>query len=216
MTTNHAAEQDMESADPSLEVEVKFLVSDTAALRATLLSGGATLVRPRVYERNVRFDTVENDLLAQGRLLRLREDGRVRLTFKGPPPARTAPSEAKVHEEIELAVDDYEAMATILQRLGYAPVQVYEKHRETFKWGDVEIVLDQLPFGEFIELEGPEPAIKEAAAHFGLDWSKRIVINYLTMMAMLKELFDLPFEDVTFENFTAVQATAADLFTTTQ
>lgn len=56
-----------------VEVEVKFLLDDFAALRRRLAQVGAPLVSPRVFERNVRFDTVDERLLARQELLRLRQ-----------------------------------------------------------------------------------------------------------------------------------------------
>ncbi len=80
-------------------------------------------------------------------------------------------------------------------------VQTYEKYRETYRRRDVEIVLDEMPFGDFIELEGTEADLKEAAAALGLDWSRRILANYLGLMALCRRTFDLPFSDLTFANF---------------
>ncbi|RIK18520.1 MAG: class IV adenylate cyclase [Anaerolineae bacterium] len=115
------------------------------------------------FERNVRFDTPDEALLRRQELLRLRQDARVRLTFKGPA-AEDAISEAKVREEIELEVGDFDRMALILERLGLQPMQVYEKYRETYRWGNIEIVLDELPYGNFVELEGSEDGLKTVAA----------------------------------------------------
>ena len=187
---------------PSLEIEVKFLVADLAAVRARAQDGGV-LVAPRVHERNVRFDTPDEALLARQELLRLRQDTRARLTFKGPA-AEDAASEAKVREEIELEIADFDRMATILERLGFQPVQSYEKYRETYHWGEVEVVLDETPFGDFVELEGAnEAAIKHVAVALGLDWSRRVLANYLALMELARRTFDLPFTDLTFANFAA-------------
>lgn len=184
----------------NLEVEVKFLVADLAAFRQQLLAAGGQVVKPRVYERNLRLDTADESLRQQDKLLRLRQDTAVRLTFKGPT-LQTATSEAKVREEIEVEVADLAQTALIFERLGLLPSQVYEKYRESFHWRNVEIVLDELPFGNFIELEGEEEGIKAAAADLGLDWSQRILDTYLTIMARLKQHYQLPFDDVTFRNF---------------
>lgn len=184
----------------NLEVEVKFLVADLAAFRQQLLAAGGQVVKPRVYERNLRLDTADESLRQQDKLLRLRQDTAVRLTFKGPT-LRTETSEAKVREEIEVEVADLAQTALIFERLGLLPSQVYEKYRESFHWRNVEIVLDELPFGNFIELEGEEEGIKAAAADLGLDWSQRILDTYLTIMARLKQHYQLPFDDVTFRNF---------------
>lgn len=184
----------------NLEVEVKFLVADLDAVRARLAAVGATSVAPRVYERNVRFDTAGNDLLSRMQLLRLRQDTRTRLTFKGPA-AEDSASEAKVREEIELEVADFDRMTAILQRLGFRPLQIYEKYRETFRLNDTEVVLDEMPFGAFVELEGTEEGIKAAAATLGLDWSRRLLTNYLALMELCRNTFELPFNDLTFANF---------------
>jgi adenylate cyclase class 2 len=190
----------MMSETENLEIEVKFLIEDPEAVRERLLAAGAELIRPRVYERNVRFDTADNALLPKEELLRLRQDTAVILTFKGPS-AYDRLSEAKVREEIEVAVDDFERMTSILKRLGYEPQQEYEKYREAFRLGDLEIVLDEMPYGNFIELEGNEADIKSAAQAFDLDWQERILSNYLAMMGILAEFHNLPFLDVTFANF---------------
>ncbi len=196
--------------EKNLEIEVKFLVPDLAAFRERLLAAGAELTKPRIYERNLRFDTADERLLKKESLLRLREDTAVTLTYKGTP-ENLPKSEAKVREELEVQVTDFDTLSLIFQRLGFAPVQVYEKYRETFEWQDVEIVLDELPYGNFIELEGEEAGIKTAVAHLNLNWQDRIVDNYLGLMAQLKAHHNLPFNDLTFANFTNLDVFIADI-----
>lgn len=196
--------------DRFLEVEVKFMLRDLDAFRRRLADVGAEIVAPRVFERNVRFDTADAALLARQQLLRLRQDTRVRLTFKGPV-AEDVVSEAKVREEIELEVGDFDRMSAVLQRLGFLPVQIYEKYRETYQWRDVEIVLDEMPFGDFIELEGPGAELKPVAEALGLDWSRRILANYLALMELCRQSFDLPFSDLTFENFVGLSVDMGEL-----
>jgi adenylate cyclase, class 2 len=184
----------------TLEVEVKFYMPDLGAFRKRIVAAGAVLHKPRVYERNIRFDDAAGSLLARRRLLRLRQDAAVHLTFKGEPQAEDW-SEAKVREELEVDVSDFDTAVAILERLGFRPQQLYEKYRETFHLGPVELVLDELPFGNFVELEGEESSIRAAAAHLGLDWQQRILANYLYLMAELKVRHKLPFDDLTFDNF---------------
>ena len=52
------------AVENGLEVEVKFLLAEPTAVRERILQVGARLTKPRVYERNVRFDTPDNALLA--------------------------------------------------------------------------------------------------------------------------------------------------------
>jgi adenylate cyclase class 2 len=190
----------MATGKENLEVEVKFLVEELDAARQRLLAAGATLLKPRILEHNIRFDTPGESLRQRDELLRLRQDTAARLTFKGASHSALS-SEAKVREEIEVEVSSLAQIALILERLGFRPFQVYEKYRETFHWRGVEIVLDEMPFGNFIELEGDEAAIKQAAAALGFDWSQRILDNYLAIMERLKQHFHLPFSDITFRHF---------------
>jgi adenylate cyclase class 2 len=188
------------SAGNSLEVEVKFYVPDLGVVRQRLLAAGAKLEHPRQLEHNLRFDTADETLRGREQLLRLRQDERVRLTFKGPA-LQPAGSEAKVREELEVTVDDFERMAAILDRLGFVALQSYEKYRETFVLQGVEAVLDELPFGSFVELEGDEPALRVVAEMLELPWADRILDNYLNLMARVKARYLLPFDDLTFANF---------------
>lgn len=196
-----------------LEIEVKFYVDDLDGLRERLLAAGAAQVKPRLFERNVRFDDDRGTLAREQQLLRVRQDDRARLTFKGQVAGDAAP-QAKVREELEVEVSDALTMSTILQRLGFQPRQVYEKYRETFDLDGVEVVLDELPFGNFVELEGEsedgpggqETGIRRVAQRLGLDWEQRIVDNYLSLMARLKRHYELPFSDLTFDNFDGVDA----------
>ena len=197
-------------ATTELEVEAKFYLTDLAAVRERLLASGAELVRARVYERNIRLEIAGDGLLRQGQLLRLRQDGRNVVTFKGAPPAGTQ-SEVKVYEELEVTVSDFDTILAIFQRLGYEPAQIYEKYRETFSLAGLEIVLDELPYGDFIELEGSEATIKSVAAQLGLPWAERINTNYLALMGRLIEHHQLPFQDITFSNFAGTGYTIADI-----
>lgn len=194
----------------NLESEVKFLLGGQTAVRDRLLALGAVLQKERVFERNVRFDTPDEQLLQRWELLRLRQDTAVRITFKAPT-AADAGSQVKVMEELEVGVSDFATMAAIFRRLGFVETQVYEKWRETFALGGVEAVVDELPYGDFIELEGAEADIFAVAHQLGLDWERRIVTNYLQLMGGLKQFHQLDFDDITFANFEQCGARVVDL-----
>jgi adenylate cyclase class 2 len=198
-------------SEENLEIEVKFLVSDLAKLRQRLVEAGASLLKDRTYELNERFDRGGQELMRQEKILRLRQDEVARLTYKGAPREAVA-SEARVLEELEIVVSDYAATAAILERLGFKKQQVYEKYRESYQLGSVEVVLDEMPFGDFVELEGKESAIREAAEKLALDWNHRILENYLTLMARLRSQHNLPFHDLTFANFEGLDVSVSDLF----
>ena len=51
-------------------------------------------------------------------------------------------------------------MELILEALGFTAGLIYEKRRETWILGKTEIVIDELPFGLFMEIEGAEQEIR--------------------------------------------------------
>lgn len=63
-------------------------------------------------------------------------------------------SDLKQHIEYETEIADAETMENIIKALGFELGLVYEKHRQTWHFQNVEIVLDELPFGLFMEIEG--------------------------------------------------------------
>ena len=194
----------------NLEIEVKFLVRDLDPLRQKLIDLGANLKKDRVYERNIRFDNAWDGLRLQRKLLRLRQDTRARITYKGEL-EQPVDSEARIRKELEMEIEDFETAAAILELIGFEQKQVYEKYRETFEFDQVEVVLDELPFGDFVELEGQEIDIREATGVLGLNWSKRILDNYLAIMDRLKNEHLLPFNDLTFDNFVQSEVSASSI-----
>ena len=75
----------------------------------------------------------------------------------------------KYQREDETEINDADAMHSILAGLGFTPVLVYEKRRETWLLGSVEIVLDELPFGVFMEIEGNEDEINDIERRLAIE-----------------------------------------------
>ncbi len=71
--------------------------------------------------------------------------------------------------EHETEVADAEALEKIVENLGLKKGLVYEKRRKTYKFRETEIVLDELPFGLFMEIEGAFTAIAEAEMFIGAE-----------------------------------------------
>ncbi len=99
-------------------------------------------------------------------VLRLRRIGdRGILTYKERFPSR---SDIKHQREDETSVDDPDAMEAILDALGFRRALVYEKRRETWALGKTEIVIDELPFGLFMEIEGTEQNIRDVESKLAI------------------------------------------------
>jgi adenylate cyclase class 2 len=178
------------------EREVKFFLQDLEGMRERLLAAGGVIAHVRVFESNARFDTPDGQLTAARRVLRLRQDARVRLTYKSPAPGDESIS---VRQELEVTVSDYNEMHAILSALGYMVSILYEKYRTTYQFNGVEIVLDEMPYGNFMEIEGPDAgSIREAAEQLGLNWEARCTVNYLVLFDRLRSR-GLSAEHLTFD-----------------
>ena len=192
-----------------LEQEVKFYLNDLKAFEERLIASGALLKLERSLETNLRFDTPDWRLSKSFQALRLRQDKICRLTWKG---AGNPEGEVSAREELEVEVSDLDTARGILEGLGFELMLVYEKYRSAYMLGEVEISLDEMPFGNFCEVEGPDiESIKNAAALLDLDWEKRSTLSYLALFNEVKEKRDLKMRDLTFENFKGINLTQQDL-----
>lgn len=192
------------------EHEIKLYVPDLAAVERALIAAGAALTAPRVLEVNARYEDAAGSLTPQRQVLRLRRDSRVRLTYKdehGEP----LPGGGVSRYEAEVDVSDFDAMAAILAKLGYRSYMTYEKYRTTYTLNDAEIVLDELPYGTFVEIEGEPDAIAAVVARLDLADSPPIPMGYAVLFEQVKARLGLDFADLTFANFAAHPVAPADL-----
>lgn len=194
---------------PPLEIEVKFYLTDMDSYEKRVRSIGASLVRPRTREVNYRFDTPDMSLAREHRMLRLRQDTSAILTYKGPPQVMDSVS---VRPEVELEVNDFSAASNLLEELGFCLSLKYEKWRTIYQLGELEITLDEMPFGNFTEIEGGDSVlIQKTASLIALDWNTRITDSYLILFDKLKTSKNLAINDLTFEALKNVNVTPVDL-----
>lgn len=192
-----------------MEREVKFYIADLDALRATLEGSGAQLIQPRSHEFNLRFDTPDRALARNAQVLRLRRDTASRLTFKGPQRAREGIAE---RVEIETTVGDFETTRQLLEALGYRVSMIYEKYRAVYRLGETLVTLDEMPFGTFAEIEGPDGvAIRGVCEQIGLLWEARTLQSYALLFETVRRNLNLDFRDLTFENFAGIRVAPSHL-----
>jgi adenylate cyclase class 2 len=191
------------------ETEAKFYVQDLGNIKGRLKGLGARLVQERVLETNVRFDLPDGSLRVQGRVLRLRRDTEAKYTYKG---AGKNSQGVLSREEIEFSVGDFEKAKQFLEALGYQEIFIYEKYRATYEVDQTSIMLDELPYGNFMEIEGEtEATIRDLAEKLNLNWDTAIERSYSALFDDLHKKMNLPFRDLTFANFTGIHINASQL-----
>lgn len=149
----------------AIETEKKYHLAPKRMDEITqkLIELGATFEK-EVFEVNYQHRGGEMD--ERGATLRLRKIGDFTvLTYKERVKTENG---TKKKIEYETNVSDVDAAEAIIERLGYKLTAVYEKRRKYWHYGDVEVVVDELPFGLYIEIEGTEDAIGKAEKKLGL------------------------------------------------
>jgi len=189
--------------DELQEVEVKLHTPDLDAVKESLEAAKAIPLTLRVFERNIRYDSADGSLTAAGIVLRLRQDRAVKLTYKA-----DASVERGIVSRFEAEVElwDFETMDVILRRLGYEVALIYEKYRTTYTLEGAEIVLDELPYGNFTEIEGDAATIERVVERLGLGGARRMTGSYVDIFWDVKVRLGLDVRDCTFDAFAGVDA----------
>jgi adenylate cyclase, class 2 len=189
------------------EIEIKLRVRDIAELRGKL-RGLRAVAGPRMFERNILYDTSGEKLRSSGRLLRIRIEsaatvakaaaaGRGRrparglqvavrgvLTYKAPIVGMANSSEPrryKERQELEIEFHPAEGLEAILRALGFRAGFRYEKYRTEYrlaKLKDLHLDLDEMPIGNYLELEGSPATIDRAAKLLGFKSADYITATY--------------------------------------
>ena len=145
------------------EYEAKFLDIDIEKMRQALRKIGAKLEKPMRSFRRVTIDTPA--MKKKDAYLRVRDEGdRITLTYK-----QFKALSVDGAREHEIVVDDFEETIALLTKIGYPPHSYQESRRETWRYGNVEIDIDEWPWLKpYIEIEadGVE-SVKDFAAKLG-------------------------------------------------
>jgi len=178
----------------TLECELKYLDVDLDVLSLRLKDiGGKT--SGRYFESNLVFDYDDRSLKKAGVLLRLREkQGKAVLTVKRPPETEV-PSSLKVFEEIESVVEDFDTVKRALEAVGFSVAFAYEKVREKWTFDECVICLDQLPFGDYVEIEGTEETVPQCAVALGIDVNPTSKLTYHALNIEYRSGSDLEYDE---------------------
>jgi adenylate cyclase class 2 len=181
----------------TIEIEVKFRISDQSKIVARLKEVGAKLVNSG-FEKNVKFDK-GGELKNSGELIRLRHyDGKADITYKKKVKDSSPGHKFQVREEIVLNVDSFELGKKLLEAIGFKPSWRYEKRRQTWEYDGVGILVDEVSIGKFVEIEGPKDKIVEVAGKLGLDMKKSISKSYGELFLDHCQENGLPVQDMVF------------------
>ncbi len=192
------------------EIEAKFHIRDLKRIELRLLELKAQLIQPRVHEVNLRFDRPGRELRNSFRVLRLRQDDKARFTFKGPSVEKEGGILSR--QEIEFEVGNFESARQFLEAIGFEAVVFYEKFRTTYELNNTHIMLDELPYGDFMEIEGENvETIHNMADLLGLNWNAMIKAGYHALFERAAGKYGLELSQLSFTALEKIKITPDDL-----
>jgi predicted adenylyl cyclase CyaB len=153
------------------EVELKSVVDDLDLRRSKVENAGAQLVfAGELIDK--RYGDATGLLLSQDHVLRLRvyvRDGERTgsLDWKGPTSFENG---YKVREELSTQASDPDALALILENLGFNVILEIERRITQYQLGDAMIRFEEYPrMDTLVEVEGSPESIERAIASIGLN-----------------------------------------------
>ena len=153
------------------EVELKGIVEDPEAARARLVAAGAALVYAGPLTDR-RYDTPDRGLAGLGHVLRVRVYDatggarRATLDWKGPVSRARG---YKEREELSTGVLDADALAAILDRLGYVLTREIDREIEQYELDGTVLRFERYPrMDVLVEVEGAPDGIERAIAATGV------------------------------------------------
>lgn len=158
------------------EIEVKFLDVIHDEARKRLKTAGAVCEQPMRRMRRAIMDYPDKRMQTGSQTgwgwVRVRDEGdKVTCTYK-----HIANDGNDTTHEIEFTVSSYDKTVQLFEAIGLMKHAEQETKRETWKLGEVEVVLDEWPWlPPYIEIEGPtEESIRAAAEQLGMDWDRAL------------------------------------------
>lgn len=176
------------------EIEAKILEINRQKITETLEAKGAS----KIFDSEITtvFLDFQNGSIGKRRdVLRLRKiRNKTELTYK----KVNTTQEVKEAEETNVEVSNYETALAILQSIGLTIRELMQKHRISYRLGEVRFDIDRYigDYGfipEFLEIEGDVESIHKYAELLGfqpkdcLSWSTSELVNYYFNKKQIEE-----------------------------
>lgn len=152
------------------EVEAKFTQINHDLIRNKLKDLKAELMEPMRLMKRVIFESPCLD--TKNAFVRVRDEGnKTTVTYK-----QFDSLSLEGAKEIGIEVSNFDAAVALLNAAGLNHSSLQESKRETWKLGNVEIVLDIWPWLDpYIEIEGPtQESVMKVAGNLNLEWDEAV------------------------------------------
>lgn len=167
----------------TIQKQVKFQIKDFDIISKKLIDLEAVFIGG-FFEKTIRYDTDNHCLFDQGIFIRTKSGLRNVLTLK----EKTSENDNTWLERYttEVEIEDVEKIEYILSRMGFINKVIMEKYRLYFKWNHIEISIDELLFGIYLEIKGEDKEIKKLSRQLGFKNKDMITVTYWDIYDKIK------------------------------
>lgn len=156
------------------EIEIKFKIEKRDQIEKKLLKLGGI---PKKFYKQKTYCFFSENSREKGIFPRIRkEQGVAVLTVKVKSKKKTNYFERK---EYSVKLDNIKEGISVLKALGFTKIGEFTKERQEWRFSKVEIMLDKLYFGTFLEIEGSKKNIENMVKLLGFRNKERIIKSYL-------------------------------------
>lgn len=146
-------------------------------------------------ERTIRYDSDDLKYSNNGLFIRTKNGIKNVVTLKEIPDDVFNTSLERITTEIE--VDDINKIGYILEKIGLTKKFIMEKYRLFFKYDNMDILIDELPFGIYLEIKGEDNEISKVTKLLNIEDNALIKTTYWDIYDEIKK--DKKDENIVFE-----------------
>jgi adenylate cyclase class IV len=157
-----------------IDGQVKFLLDDFCSMSYNLVANDAVFIGGS-FETTTRYDTINDKYSNEGIYVRTKSGFRNTLTLKEKSDDFNNNLFSRYITEIE--IENIEDITYILEKIGLNKKIIMEKYRMNWILDGINLSIDELPFGIYLEIKGSDEEIKRIIKKLNIK-SKRINITY--------------------------------------
>mgnify|MGYP004594589945 FL=1 len=176
------------------EKQVKYKINNFDYISKRLIEIEAIFIGG-FMEKTIRYDNDDLKCSNNGIFIRTKSGMKNVLTLKEIPTDSSKTSFERITTEIE--VDNINKIGYILEKIGLTKKFIMEKYRLFFKYDNVDILIDELPFGIYLEIKGEDNEINRVTKILNIDETDLIKMTYWDIYDKIKK--DSKNENIVFE-----------------
>lgn len=176
------------------EKQVKYKINNFDYISKRLIEIEAIFIGG-FMEKTIRYDNDDLKYSNNGIFIRTKSGMKNVLTLKEIPTDSSNTSFERITTEIE--VDNINKIGYILEKIGLTKKFIMEKYRLFFKYDNVDILIDELPFGIYLEIKGEDNEINRVTKMLNIDEADLIKMTYWDIYDKIKK--DSKNENIVFE-----------------